>query len=253
MRVAVVLVFLGTVLSSCEKIIDHYTRDESRNAASCRIASYTYDYYGSMVIATFDYDVDGKPISITHHDEWLPDGQAKEVFVYDEFGRLTHHIPDEYIGSIRHYIYEGNAHMPVRDTIADAAGNKYVEEFTYDKAGRIVRIDIRQVVAVDGSGDDPHVFKPEAYRYYYDAYGNRQANPYDRPWHRTIRYSDKPSLYSLHPTWQLVFRDFSRNNASKVATYNEYGLPITFIYSELDYWQPFFDLSQNAVITYECD
>jgi hypothetical protein len=251
MRSAFVLLLMFS-LSGCQKIMDYYSRGSTDVITSCRIAQYTYDYYESTINTTFTYDVKGNPTKITYFDEWLPDGQAKEVFVYDQLNRLTAHIPDEYIGNRRTYIYEGDSPEPVRDTAEDAYGNKYVEKFDFDYSGRIVREEIQWVIAGEGFEDDPTLFWKEVKRYYYDVHGNRQVNPFDHPWHKTLQYNDKPSLYSLHPTWQLVFRDYSKNNASKVKSYNDKGLPVTFFISDFDYWQPFFDLAQNATVTYEC-
>lgn len=252
MKLAAGLFVLVLLLPGCQKIMEYYKPGNQSTQTNCRIKSYTYDYYGSIITTTFDYDSAGNPIKVTYIDEWLPDGQSKEIFTYDNLGRLIYHTPDEFMGDRRHYVYEGNSMVPLRDTAEDSWGNKYVESFKFDQAERIVAVEIRWVSAPDGYEEDPQMFEPERYRYFYDVHGNRQANPFDLPWHKILRYSNKPSLYSLHPTWQLVFRDYSRNNASKVGSYNQQGLPVSFIQSDFEYWQPFFDLSQNAVVTYDC-
>lgn len=252
MRIVSVLLLLMFLLSSCEKINEYYTRGTKEVITSCRIAHYTYQYYESTITTVIDYDTKGNPIQITYHDEWLPEGQASEVFVYDQLNRLTAHIPDEYVGNRRTYVYEGDSPDPLRDTMEDAYGNKYIESFDFDYSGRIIREEIQWIVAGEGFEDDPAFFKKEIKRYYYDVHGNRQVNPFDIPWHKTIQYTDKPSLYSLHPTWELIYRDYSKNNASKVRSYNDKGLPVNFHISDFDYWQPFFDLAQTATITYEC-
>lgn len=253
MRAAPVLLCLMFLFSGCQKIVEYYQRGNTNVKTSCRIAHYTYDYYDSRVDTYIDYDQKGNPIQITYNDEWLPDGQAKEIFVYDELDRLVSHIPDEYIGIRRDYIYEGDSRDPVRDTATDMFGNKYVEAFEFDYSGRITREEIDWVIAAEGFEGDMPFYKREVKRYYYDVHGNRQVNPFDHPWHKTLQYSEKLSLYSLHPTWQLVYRDFSRNNASRIKSTNEKGLPVTFHVSDFDYWQPFFDLSMNATIDYECN
>jgi hypothetical protein len=253
MKPAPLLLCLMFLLSGCQKIMDYYERGQSEIKTSCRISHYSYSYYDNHVNTFFDYDVHGNPITITYNDEWLPEGQAKEFFIYDQFDRLVSHEPDAYMGNRRTYIYEGDSRNPLRDTVEDLYGNKYVESFAYDLAGRITREEIDWVIVAEGFESEFEVYKKEIKNYYYDVHGNRQVNPYDRPWHTTIKYSDKPSLYSLHPTWQLIYRDFSKNNASRIKSVNEKGLPLDFHVSDFDYWQPFFDLAQNAQITYMCN
>lgn len=248
-----VVMMLGFLFSGCQKINEYYSRGTKELNTSCRISHYTYNYYDTEINTYIDYDSKGNPIKITYIDEWLPEGQASEIFQYDHLNRLIKHIPDEYIGNMRTYVYEGDSPDPVRDTAEDVYGNKYVESFDFDYSGRIIREEIEWVIVAEDFEIDPGGAWKEVKRFYYDVHGNRQVNPFDHPWHKTIHYTDKPSLYSLHRTWQLVFRDFSKYNASKVRTVNDYGLPTSFAASELDYWQPFFDLAQNATITYECN
>ena len=252
MRTPVVLLCLGFLFSGCQKISEYYKRGTTEVITPCRITHYTYDYYENVVNTYFDYNSKGQPIRITYFDEWLPEGQASEEFIYDNIDRLIEHVPDEFIGGKRTYIYEGDSRYPLRDTLEDSYGNKYVEAFEFDYSGRIIRETIQWVVAGEGFEYEPDLFWKEVKNYYYDVHGNRQVNPFDHPWHKTILYSDKPSIYSLHPTWQLIFRDYSRNNASQIKTTNDRGLPVTFQVNDLAYWQPFFDLPMNATIFYNC-
>jgi hypothetical protein len=252
MKLSLVLLGLTISLSGCQKIMDYYDRGKTAAKTSCRIAHYTYDYYDNQVVTIFDYDQKGNPVQITYNDEWLPDGKAIEVFIYDDLNRLVSHVPDLYLGNKRTYVYEGSARTPLHDTAEDIYGNKYLESFRSDPAGRITREEIDWVVVAEGFEFEHEFYKKEVKNYYYDVHGNRQVNPFDHPWHKTIRYSENPSIYSLHPTWQLIYRDYSRNNASQIKTTHESGLPASFFESEFDYWQPFFDLAQNAQVFYDC-
>lgn len=240
------------IFPACQKIIEYYNPGSNNTPLSCRIKNYSYDYYGSLYRTTIEYDNRGNPGLITYYDEWSPDGQVVEQLEYDSLGRLIFHEPYLYMGSSRVYVYEGNSRTPVRDTAQDLWGKKYLETFRYDLKGRIIWEEIKLIYTPPESEEDPF-FETEVHRYYYDANGNRQVNPFDYPWHKTIQYTQKPSIYSLHPAWQIIYRDFSKNSVPNVDTYNETGLPLTFQLEEDIYWQPFLDLPYTAKIAYDCN
>ena len=248
MKEAAALVLVVLTLTGCKKIVDYY-RPPNNTTLTCKIVGYTYDYYGDNFSTTINYDENGNPSVITYKNIYLPKGFTIETFEYDELNRLIVHSPDPYMGNTRIYVYEGTSTVPIRDTAIDASGNIYLETFRTDGNGRIVREEIKQIHKED---DDDWEFQTEVYSYYYDLRGNRQANPFDHPWNKTIRYSDKPSLYSLSPAWHIIYRDFSRNSVMNVKRYNEAGLPVQFNFSEFAYWQPFLDLTLNATIQYDC-
>ena len=252
MKFALPLGMIMLIFSSCQKIMEYYSwNSTSTTTPSCRIKSYSSVYFESETSTKFKYDTTGKPVQITYFAEWLPDGKAVEKFRYDSLGRLTTHEPFIEMGNKRQYVYEGTSSTPLRDTATDFQGKKYVESFKTDLKGRIIEEEIRWIYTPPEVEDD-FPFETEVHRYYYDVNGNRQVNPFDYPWHKTIRYSDKPSLYSLHPVWQLIHRDYSRNGLTNVTEYNEHGLPVRFKSDEFAYWQPFLDMNQNSVVVYEC-
>ncbi|MBL7699369.1 MAG: hypothetical protein JNK79_14490 [Chitinophagaceae bacterium] len=198
------------------------------------------------------YDTSGNPIRIVYLADWYPDGKAFEYIEYDELGRMISHEPDLLIGNHRKYVYEGTSRVPLRDTATDFQGKKYVETFKTDVKGRIIEEEIRWIYSPPDIEDD-FEFKTEVHRYYYDLQGNRQVNPFDHPWHKPLQYSNRPSLYSLHPVWQIIHRDYSKNGINNVIYYNEAGLPLLFEVDEFAYWQPFLDMNQHSRVAYDCN
>ena len=240
------------IFSSCQKIMEYYSLNSTASSPPiCRINSYSSTYFEIVTRTEIHYDSIGNPEEIIYFPEWLPDGSASEKFIYDSLGRLISHEPFLEMGNNRVYVYEGESKIPLRDTATDFMGKKYVETFKTDVKGRIIEEEIRWIYTPPEIEDD-FIFETEVRRFYYDIHGNRQANPFDYPWHKTIRYSDKPSLYSLHPVWQLIHRDYSRNGVPNVSHANENGLPITFKADEFAYWQPFLDMNQNSEVVYDC-
>lgn len=252
MRISVALVVAaGMLLTGCEKIVDHFRPGKPSTPVECRIKSFSYEYYGSIYKTEIEYDLQGNPVTITYFDEFLSGGKTTESLTYDSLGRLVRHEPDIFMGYTRIYVYEGNYHTPVRDTALDFAGNVFLETFEHDNNGRIISLKIELIE--EGENEEGFLFETEFYRYYYDFYGNRQANPFDHPWHSTIRYSKNPSLYSLHPVWQLIHRDYSRNSVPNLREIHPEGYPVSFVFSEFAYWQPFLDLNLISTIEYECN
>jgi hypothetical protein len=239
-------------LSSCQKIMDYYNINGASSAPpGCRIRAYTTLQYESESNVSIQYDGKGNPVVITYKADYLPNGTVTEKLRYDTKGRLISHEPDLYMGNIRKYVYEGDSRTPLRDTAIDLQGKKYLESFKTDAKGRVVEMEIKWIYSPPELEDD-FEFQTELHRFYYDFRGNRQANPFDYPWHKTISYSDKPSIYSLHEVWQLIHRDYSKNGLTNVTEYNEAGLPQRFKFDEFAYWQPFLDMSQNSVVEYDC-
>ena len=253
MKFALPLGMIILVFSSCQKIMEYYSLNSTSAAPpSCRIESYTSVYFESVNSTHIKYDTLGNPVQVTYFADWLPDGKATERFHYDNLGRLILHEPFIEMGNKRQYVYEGNSKTPVRDTATDFQGKKYLETFKTDTKGRITEEEIKWIYSPPDLEDD-FPFETEVHRFYYDVHGNRQVNPFDYPWHKTIKYSDKPSIYTLHPVWQVIHRDYSKNGITNVTQYNENGLPVTFQSDEFAYWQPFLDMNQNSVVVYECE
>lgn len=252
MKYVSVLGMIALIFPSCQKIMEYYSLNStSENKTLCRIKSYSSIQYESLNRTTILYDKKGNPTQITYYADWLPNGKAIEKLKYDALNRLISHEPFIEMNNTRKYVYEGTSLTPLRDTATDFQGKKYVESFKTDTKGRIIEEQIKWIYTPPNVEDD-FEFKTEVHRFYYDIHGNRQVNPFDYPWHKTIKYSDHPSLYSLHPAWQLIHRDYSKNGIVNVSNYNDSGLPVTFISDDFAYWQPFLDLNQNSTIEYDC-
>lgn len=68
-------------------------------------------------------------------------------------------------------------------------------------------------------------------KYTYDANGNKQVTlDIEGKTPPPLEYSDKPSLYSLNPVWQLIHKDWSKNSLKvPVKTVTAQGLPETLL------------------------
>lgn len=217
----------------------------------CRIRSFSSKLYETVNRTVVQYNEQGNPSRIVYFADWLEGGRALEYLKYDSLGRLVLHEPDLIIGNHRKYVYEGNSRTPLRDTATDFQGKKYVESFKTDVKGRIIEEEIRWIYSPPDLEDD-FEFKTEVRHYFYDLQGNRQVNPFDHPWHKPLRYNKQPSLYSLHPVWKIIHRDYSKNGIDNVATFNEQGLPTSFVIDDLAYWPPFLDMNQFSRVAYDC-
>lgn len=254
MKVLSILGMIVLFFSSCKKIMDFYSYNSSVEAnptTRCRIRSFSSTLYESVNRTSVHYDENGNPWRIMYFADWLPDGKAVEYLKYDSLGRLVLHEPDITMGYHRKYVYEGTSRTPARDTSTDFQGKKYVETFKADVKGRIIQEEIRWIYSPPDLEDD-FEFKTEVHNFYYDLQGNRQVNPYDRPWHKPLKYSQRPSIYSLHPVWQIIHRDYSKNGIDNVAEFNERGLPVSFKIDDFAYWPPFLDMNQNSRVGYDC-
>ena len=252
MKVVFPLITIVLIFSSCQKIMEYYSLNSHEEPqSSCRVTGFTTVYLETVTSTNIQYNSAGRPVTITYFADWLPDGSTIEKLHYDKLGRLILHEPDLLMGNIRKYVYEGSSTSPLRDTATDFLGKKYLETFKTDAKGRIIEEEIKWIYSPPDLEDD-FEFQTEVHRFYYDAYGNRQVNPFDYPWHKTIKYSKQPSIYSLHPTWQIIHRDYSKNSIYNIGSSNEHGLPLTFKYDEFAYWQPFLDMSLNSVVEYSC-
>jgi hypothetical protein len=171
-------------------------------------------------------------------------------YTYDHLDRLVSENSDwVYSQPLVFYAYEGDSKKPVRDTIPRIFGQVIVEDFDYDPQGRIIKIVNRTISQWD---TDTEVYPTLEFRFYYDLRGNRQEDPANPGYTGLIVYSDKPSLYSLHPVWQIVHKDFSRNSVLYAETYNDKGLPLTIKNELVPHFQTFLDLQPGSHIQYDC-
>lgn len=250
-RLTLAVFLTACTVCSCHKIVDLPGYQEPLPIPKCRVASITYEDDFGISKHTVTYNSMGLPDYIS---EYFKDDLGNEledinVHQYDERNRLIAEgpfsTPNPYI---YHYVYEGESTVPVRDTLY-SIGMVYVEDFEYDRQGRIIRVLRRHITPDEGVIKEPD----EDRRYYYDLRGNRQEHASNPGYAGIIEYSNKPSLYSLNKVWQLRYRNYSRNATISPSTFNEHGLPVIYKFGERQWFQPFLILWEGAVVSYECE
>jgi hypothetical protein len=217
------------------------------------------------------YNGKGYPVQANYSLMHYELNQFPVYYKYDDKDRLIEVVPqptDEladflYTAPLHvKYVYEGNSPVPVRDTIFSWLYEvvEEVEDLYYDAEGRIIRV-------VHRNARYPF---PESYEtsYAYDANGNKQVTQAaDGTTPAAIEYSDKPSLYSLHPVWKLIHKDYSKNAVkSNVDSFNNKGFPLkvdlaTYYNKNVEgsfYNRPFLCVETGpdftlSYITYQCN
>lgn len=231
MKHLTLLILLGTLLSGCQKLVDLYQRYESEQqpqASACRVDSvYPASATTFTMAAGIHYNAKGNPDTVfyTYYDE-INDLRFQAEYRYDELDRLVAVVPDFiYLGPKEvDYTYEGNSRLPKSSRTWDLYAF-LDDQFFYDEAGRMNRI-VRHITG-RLSGDTTE-YPDVEYKFVYDESGNRQPDPSNENYSGPVEYTDKPSIYSLHPVWQIVHWDFSRNSLPSVETYNENGYPLKY-------------------------
>jgi hypothetical protein len=257
------LSLLIVVLCGCQKIREYYNPNPGAEVPNCRVVAIIDnniypDESSEESIHTVQYNAAGYPEVINEIYRFTAQNGFQKfyddanVHLYDSENRLIQEGIDRYSAQnplLKRYVYEGSSRNPVRDTVYKL-DSVFVEEFEYDNQERITRI-LRKHIA---TGNENSPLRPdEDLRYYYDLRGNRQESPFNEGYTGLIKYSDKPSLYSLHRVWQLKYRDYSRNSTLTVETYTEEGLPEKFADSSDTYFQPFLNAQPGATVQYTCE
>jgi hypothetical protein len=256
MRKNYLIFLLLFVCSSCNKILEYYNHSDNDHPSNCKIISIkNYDPLNGALNQSLDFEYfeDGRLKGVM---EEFPAEDPEGIYgyywpyEYDEKGRLVRTGPL----STPHptatlYVYEGDSRLPVRDTIIRMDGPA-IEEFKYDAHGRIIQIDWRHWAYTEDGG--MAMSDTVTYRYYYDLRGNRQEHPSNIGYNGLIKYSDKPSLYSLSPAFPLQYQDWSKNSTLAAESYNEHDLPLKLA-AEQPHLQPLVDMYGGASIEYECD
>jgi hypothetical protein len=252
------LMVLTITLSSCQKLLDYYGYKDVEPSTGCQITRITEEYSSQSETDTtrFFYHDNGLPSAIKyerHNSEFNYVDSLTFYYAYDHLNRLVSETSENvYSRPLHYYAYEGNSRLPVRDTIR-ALYVTYVQDLEYDANGRIVKVtdrDFQFVIPEDNPG--PHA--DQITRYYYDIRGNRQEHPSNTGYKGLIQYSDKPSLYILHPVWQLIHKNYSKNGVPFTGTFNEKGLPLTIDDKPIPNIQQFVKaVGPGRKIEYECD
>lgn len=248
------LILISISFSSCQKLLDYYNYNDNEPSTGCQITTIRNTGGPDIYTTSMQYQNNGLPASVTyetHNTELDYTDSYTFHYTYDHLDRLISETSDfVYGGDLVFYAYEGDSKFPVRDTV-QALYFSYVEDLEYDISGRIIkktRRDFQFVIPEDNPGPHPD----EVYQYYYDLRGNRQENVSNRGYPGIIQYSDKPSLYSLHPVWQLIHKDYSKNSVPFGETFNNKDLPLSIKQTDVPYFQPFLNLFLGSKVEYEC-
>ena len=242
MKYFLALVCAVTLFSGCRKfhdIIDRF-HPEQPATPTCRLDSIYPTEPGfpgldRKTAAGVHYNDKGNPTVVNYTFDHYGIYQFPVHYKYDEKERLIEilpivdsTIPDYLNGRPEHvkYVYEGNSVLPVRDTVflEDPQVGNEVEELYYDASGRVNRV--FRKFTLDAQYDLET-------KYQYDANGNKQVSlDFEGKTPPPLEYSDKPSLYSLHPVWRIIHKDYSKNSLkTPLNTVTDQGLPETLYYN----------------------
>jgi hypothetical protein len=238
MKYFLALVCIVTLFSGCRKfqdILDHY-HPKPPTTPTCRLDSLYPIHPGEPALDRttaigVHYNDKGNPIVVNYTFDHYGIYQFPVHYKYDGKDRLIEivpmvdsTIPDYLNGRPQRvkYVYEGNSVLPVRDTVflQDPQVGNEVEELFYDASGRVNRV--FRKFTLDAQYDLET-------KYTYDANGNKQVTlDFEGKTPPSLEYSDKPSLYSLHPVWRIIHKDYSKNSLkSALNTVTAQGLPET--------------------------
>jgi hypothetical protein len=235
--------------------MDYYNYKEANPPTGCQIISTSNENESYSTSAEFTYHSNGLPAAVksdTYDKEIDFTQTVTRFFKYDHLNRLVADSSDSwYANPFIFYAYEGNSTLPVRDTV-HALNGTFVDDLEYDAQGRIIKVTTR-VIEDFFPEDNPGPHPDAVAKYYYDIRGNKQEHPSNAGYSGLIEYSDKPSLYSLHPVWQLIHKNYSKNSVPFGATFNEKGLPLTTKQAEVPHFEPFLkSIGKGTQIAYDC-
>ena len=147
---------------------------------------------------------DGNPYYEVAH-KYICDARKRVVtdsmFYFGRYDRATLTLLDTRYNTLRKYVYDN--HDRITDMIEHRfIGSTFPELWTvkyfYNSAGNAYKISTI-VQAPDNTISSSDVFPT---------------------------YDDKVNPHQLHPMWQLIDLDYSKNNAFVADSYNKYGLPV---------------------------
>lgn len=255
MKRLMLVVSLAMFFQGCQKLKDIYYKHhpDHQPETSCRIDSiYIVNPPPFSDAAGIHYNAKGYPdyVNYTLNDEFPVNYRVQ--YIYDEMNRLVQEVPDFIYAGPKDviYVYEGNSMLPIRDTIYQLYVIE-IEDLYYDDAGRVNRIVKHTRPRLQ---DDNTDYPDQEFKYYYDIRGNRQEDPTNDQYQGIIEYTNKPSLFSLHPVWQLIHKNYSRNSVAGAAAYNEEGLPLQIKDEDSVDYPPFLYMNLwGHLLTYACE
>ena len=214
------------MLAGCQKLIDKFYYNDPV-AKLCKLKTVkTIGQYESY-FQTYYNNKWGEPDSIVFDNPGS--GSPSQYFTYDKNGRLLTY--NERNRGTSYYVYEPGSIMPVRDTLFDYYTNVFVETFTYDEKGRIIK------VYVDWLGSDFPDFPFEDYERIY--LYNERGNLYNEGGVIYTQHDDKVNYLRTSKVLQFINRNYSLNNRTAATKYNKHGLPVLYDFSSTPETAPF--------------
>ncbi len=251
-------------ITSCQKILDHWPghgHGGGDSTVKYRIKSVKYFAVHEVDTskfreATFEYGTDNVLDSVvsTGND---PSITETLHFTYNATGALvaydkSHRESSDYYGTylIEHRYGIGSGNRILKDTMVFtewASGYRDESNFEYDDQSRVIR-DVHQF------NSDGNLFPVDTVIFNYDARGNRGFVDIGRTGSNgggvtdSTVYDNKVAYRSTNPIFQLIDRDWSKNNSTYATSYNSAGLPLGFAKGSQE---AFLDLGEPRVIEWE--
>lgn len=242
--------------AGCNKIKDHYLGILHGKPAACKLTEINYPQEADNVYKTqIAYNSWNFPSAVTYTTTFDFNPGVPFVYTfnyaYDNQKRILSLESDYFYGAENHhyYGYQGNSQLPSTDTIMGYVGDYLVQHLERDAFGRVIKI--TALTEFYNGEESPNLPGPKVYKYFYDAKGNRQEDPSNPDYPGVIKYTSKPSLYSLHPVWEIIYHNSSRNSPDFAETYNSNGYPTKIRTGDIS-WTRFLTVSEGASLVYQC-
>jgi hypothetical protein len=215
-----VIILTAALLAAACKKEDHHPPQRQPCSVYQLIGNIDFD----QDTITITYNNKGNPVEMNR--AYIGTGRPRYVFRYDKHNRLTDLIglydhPTRYEVRFR-FAYDFRNRISsdtqyVIGNLGDPDLPEYINEYTYDASNRIIQLRHRSLLSPDARWTS---------NYHYNQAGNLEKVT-DEHGTEVFRftYNDKVNVNSLHPLWQFLSRDYSRNNSDVVLAYNDKGLP----------------------------
>ncbi|WP_276485926.1 hypothetical protein [Paraflavitalea pollutisoli] len=218
------------LLASCNKLLEmtEQGRDDRVVSKSVpqkyRIKTMSAWHPTDSTIAYFNYNEAGDPTSIIFSHTTT--GRLNGFFRYQQNRQLRDYFVMYDSSHFEHwwrYVYDSSGRV-IQDTLYQMGvvgpdgplqnQTLLVSDYTYDRYGRVARTNTHVLIPNTGGRFER--------TYEYDIRGNLVPGDF------VYQYDSKISIFRTHDVWQLVNKNFSRNNLFLVDEYNEAGLPTQF-------------------------
>jgi len=214
--------FAVLFLGSCQKELD-ILPDKIKSEKFCQISTIRFNDPSGAYDGQFYYNNQDNPDSVIF--DVVGTGFPNIFFVYDNkrdltqaklvYSNGTYEVWHRY-GYTGKTITTDTVYTFGNANIEPEPGNfisKRINYIEYDDEGRIVR-ETEDYISPD--------IETVIRTYAYDDNGNLQVPGVD------LQYDDRVNLHQLHNHWQLLARDYSKNNPIEATAYSEFGLPLIF-------------------------